>query len=668
MADDTRFTRQTIGRCLVLTGVAALGALSAGWVMPEVLAIRSAATSALTPLDAWRAAPVVVLLGVPAMVLGTIGLCLAPGLLLASALGRPTSFGRWLGAGLAWSLVLVSAVIETAEAGFGGALRGPAFVAIVAGLAAICGAVALGSARPAAPGDAGPRPWARQVWPVVVTIYVLLVALVPKLFVEAFNGDGAHTYDATRLLLYRAVPFFGESAGGISGFPGMNSVLFIYPGAWFMRIVGETEAAVRLPVLLYLAVLGPAVLAAAASGVRTPRTRDTWLVMASLAVFLVVQSFSATYDPYAADIALPATQDTLFLALFAGLVLATLEHRPLAVYGLTILAVLCSQAAVAMTVFWLAARWVADRQARELVPRQAAAFVAGVVTVSIIGALLGALGVPAPGDEHGLLALLRKFVTLQVTDLRRLLFVFVPVGLYPALALTRLSRREPVADAMALLLASSFGLYYVMAYYSLHYFVPAMIFALLLFWRTELARTEPSGPAMAPLAGAAAALALYLSWPVESGVYTATRDIGRTIDVSAVAGYETAQNTAWAHLDDLSQLFPKDMEPSVPEQAYGGSPLAFHIYAQQARGGDDAAKPYAFAPDAAGRWRPVIRDPAAFARDRVLTPAGSRGAPLYDIPRDLLFQRGADHAGFAVLDFRPLAKRLIAKYNLPIAY
>lgn len=657
-----------VAQLLAATALAALGTLAAAVVMPEVLALRAEATSSFTPLDAVRSAPLTVLVGVPVMVLGTIWLCLAPGLLLAVAFGRLASLGHWMGSGLVWSLVTVSVTVEAAEALAGGPLRGAAFVALVAGLAAVCGAVAL--MRPAAGSGAvapGPR-WAGQAWPIVVTTYVLVVALFPKLFVEAFNGDGAHTYDATRLLLYRAVAFFGESAGGISGFPGMNSVLFTYPGAWFMRVVGETEAAVRLPVLLYLAVLGPVVLSAAASGVRAPRPRDGWLVMASLTVFLVVQAFSATYDPYSADIALPATQDTLFLALFVSLILATLEHRPLALYGLTILGVLCSQAAVAMTVFWLAARWVADRRARVVVPRQAAAFVAGVVTVTLLGVLMSALGVPAPGGEHGLLALLRKFVTLQVTDVRRLLFVFVPVGLYPVLALTRLSRREPVTDALALLLAASFGLYYVMAFYSLHYLVPAMIFALLLFWRTELARTEPSGVWLGAGAGAAAALALYLSLPVEAGVYTATRDLGRKIDVSAIVGYETAQNTAWAHLDDLSQLFPKDMDPAVPDAQYGGSPLAFHIYAQQARGGNDAAKPYAFVPDASGAWRPVIRDQAAFAADRVLRPAGSRGAPLYDIPRDLLFQRGTEQAGFAVLDFRPLAKWLIAKYNLPIAY
>lgn len=667
-ASDRRPTRRTVVALVLATLVAAVAALAIGPVMTAVLALREGVTGQTTPLDTIRRAPGLVLAAVPAVVLAAIWLCLAPGVFLAAAWGRCVTLGHWLGAALAIALVVVSAAVEAAEAAAGGPLTRSAFIGLVTALAMLCGAVAWRAADDATPGRDSPgRIRGSALWPLVATVYLLVVALFPKFFFEAFNGDGAHTYDATRLLLFRAVAFFGETAGGISGFPGMNSVLFTYPGAWFMRLFGETEASVRLPVLLYLVVLGPVILSAASIGGRSPRARDGWLVMGSLVVFTVVQAFSATYDPYCADIALPATQDTLFLALFTSLLIATLEARPLAIYGLTILCVLCSQAAVAMTVFWFASRWLADREARHLIPRQAAIFVAGVVSVSVLGALLGALGVPAPGGEHGLLALLRKFVTLQITDVRRVLFVFVPVGLYPALALTRLSRREPLADALALLLAASFGLYYVMAYYSLHYFVPAMIVALLLYWRTELTRVETSGATLPALAGVAVAVALYLSWPVERGFYTATRDLGRRIDVSAIAGYDQAQNTAWAHLDDLSQLFPKDMEPAVPGEVYGGSPLAFHIYAEQA-GGDDAAKPYAFTPDADGQWRPVVRDQAAFARDRVLTPTGSRGSSLYDIPRDLLFQRGVEHAGFLVLDFRPLAKRLIAKYNLPITY
>jgi hypothetical protein len=349
----------------------------------------------------------------------------------------------------------------------------------------------------------------------------------------------------------------------------------------------------------------------------------------------------------------------LFLVLFLMIVIATLEHGLVAIGLVMILAVLCSQAAVALTAFWLVARWLADRTARPLVVSQAIAVVAGVAAANVLVRMVTLFGASAPGAEHGVIDLLRKFVVLQATDVRRLLFLVVPVGLYPVFALTALRRRDPIVDALALLLAASFGLYYVMAYYSLHYFVPAMILCLLLFWRTELARDEPRGAWFVPAAAAMVAVSLYLSLPVESGIYTATRDIGRRIDVSAITGYATAQNTAWAHLDDLAALFPKDMDPAVPDEAYGGSPLAFHVYAQQVRM-LDAPRDYAFGPDATGAWRPTVINEAAFARDRVLKPPGSRGSRLYAVPRDLLFGRGTGDAGFPVLDFTPLARRLLA--------
>lgn len=649
-------TRTMAARLLVSTYLAAAGALLCGPVTLQMSAIRDGldAASALSPVTP----PMLAYLLVPVAVLSSLWLVLTPGLLLATAFLRSTTLGHWLLHGLALSVVVVSIGTESVEAMLGGPLRGAGFIGVVVALATAAGAAALARRRHAWTGRAPGTSWIAELSIAATLVVVVLVALLPKFFFEAFNGDGAHTFEATRLLMHRAVAFFDATAGGISGFPGMNSVLFVYPGAWFMRLFGETEAAVRLPFLLYLGVLGPVVLTTASSGARRPTLKDAGLVAASLGVFAVVMSYSATYDPYCADIALPATQDTLFLVLLLGFVTATLEHRLAGVAALTALAVLCSQAAVAMTAFWLVARWLVDRQARPRVVRQALAAAAAVVTVSLFPLLLTAAGTPAPGGEHGLLDLLRKFVTLQATDLRRVVFVFAAVGAYPALALLRLRRRDPVVDALALFLAASFLLYYLMAYYSLHYFVPAMVLSLVLFWRSVLAPGAERPGWMVPVAAVMAAGALYVSLPVESGIYTTTRDVGRRIDVTAVPGYDTMQSEAFPNADVLAELFEKDFAPDVPDRAYGGSPLAWHIYAERARN-DGAAKDYVLAPDANGAWHARAQNVEAYARDRVAVPAGSRGARLYAVPRDLLFQRSAEHAGFPVLDFRPLAKRLL---------
>lgn len=651
---DSRRTRTVL---VVSAWIAAALAATAPWVMARVAALAPAMSSATTPLDLLRLAPELVLLTLPAAVAGTAWLVLTPGLVISATWWRPSSPGHWLVGGLAASLVVVSAAVEGLEAVVAGPLGGRPFALLVAGLTTACAALAW--RRPDAAAEDGPAWWPVTL-PFAIGPWVLLVAMAPKFLYEAFNGDGAHTFEATRLLLHQGVAFFGPGYGGISGFPGMHSVLFTYPGAWFMRLFGQTEAAVRLPFLLYLGVLGPALLAAASDGGRRPRAVHAWLVMASLCVYAVVMAYSATYDPYCADIALPATQDTLFLALFMGFLTASLDDRPGAMLAMTVLGSTCSQAWAAMSVFWLGARFLADRRMRGAVVVQGAAVVGGLVVVGLLGLVVHWAGAPDPGGEHALLDLLKKFVTLEFTDVRRLLFVLVPAGLYPALTITTLRRRLPTLDAMALLWLASFGLYFVMAYYSLHYFVPSMVLLLLVFWRSELGSTVTAerGPWFPPLAAALVVVALYVSWPAEHGIYTAARDIGIRLDVSRIAGYDVSATSAFVHTDDLSQLFPTDIDPAVPGQQYGGSPLAFYAYAHMpAAAGVD--KHYLVEPRADGSaWDVRVLDAAQYARDRVAHPPGSRGAALYDVPRNLMFMRTADGAGFPVLDFRPLAKRL----------
>ncbi|MFN7978711.1 MAG: hypothetical protein U0P30_11270 [Vicinamibacterales bacterium] len=649
-------SRRTVALLVASSWIAAALAATAPAVIARLAALGPSITSATTPLDLVRLAPTLILAALPAAVAGTAWLVLTPGLIVSAVWARPSTPGHWLAGGLAISIVLVSGAVEGVEAALGAPLEGATFAVLVAALASLCATLAW--SRP----DTAPWHDTERWWPVTLPFlvgpWILLVAMAPKFVFEAFNGDGAHTFEATRLLLRHAVAFFGPEYGGVSGFPGMNSVLFTYPGAWFLRLFGQTEAAVRLPFLLYLGVLGPALLTAASVGGRRPRAVDAWLVMASLSVYAVVLAYSATYDPYCADIALPATQDTLFLVLLMSLLTASLEDRPSAMLATTVLGATCSQAWAAMCVFWLGARWLVDRRMRGAVVVQAVAVVAGLVAVAILGVILQWAGAPAPGGEHGLLDLLKKFATLEISDVRRLLFVLVPAGLYPVLALPSLRRRVPALDAMALLFALSFALYYVMAYYSLHYFVPSMVLALLVFWRSELGTGAARGAWFPPVAAALTVVSLYLSWPIESGIYTASREIGQRIDVSQVHGYDVSAASAYAHTDDLSTLFPKDIEPEVPGQQYGGSPLAFFAYAQ-APAAAAVAKAYRVAPRADGSaWDVSVLDAAQYARDRVAHPRGSRGAPLYDVPRDLLFMRTAEHAGFPVLDFRPLAKRL----------
>ena len=261
----------------------------------------------------------------PLVVASACILFMSPGLFLALALGAGQPVGRWVLSGLALSLAVLTPVVALAGMALGDSLRGGAFAVLVATCALGCLAVLAWRQRRGATlawPFAEPHAAATALSMVAVPVLVL-VTLLPKFFWENFNGDGAHAFETARLLLFQPLPFWDSQAGAIASFPGVTSMLFAFPASWFVRLFGEVEVSARLPYLLYLPALFGAVIELAAAG--RPRSLGlaeralTWL---ALVVFTVVLAFSATYSPYSADIALPATQDTLFIVCALGFILS----------------------------------------------------------------------------------------------------------------------------------------------------------------------------------------------------------------------------------------------------------------------------------------------------------------------------------------------------------
>ena len=191
----------------------------------------------------------------PLVVASACILFMSPGLFLALALGAGQTVGRWVLSGLALSLVVLTPVVALAGMALGDSLRGRAFAVLVAACALGCLAVlAWRQRRGAALAWPFAEPHAAATALSMVAVPVLvLVTLLPKFFWENFNGDGAHAFETTRLLLFQPLPFWDSQAGAIASFPGMTSMLFAFPAAWFVRLFGEVEVSARLPYLLVLA-------------------------------------------------------------------------------------------------------------------------------------------------------------------------------------------------------------------------------------------------------------------------------------------------------------------------------------------------------------------------------------------------------------------------------
>jgi hypothetical protein len=572
----------------------------------------------------WKAAWVV------AVVTSSLVLMLAPGLMLALGLGSASRPTEWLLQALALSTVAVSVVTEAVELGIGGPLRGTTFALTVWGISI---AAAIWAGRRARWVPDRSRLTGHTLAAAVAGPLLLFALLIPKFLTETFNGDGAHAYESARLLLHRALPFWSPEAGGMANYPGVTTFLSSYPTAWFVRLLGEIEASARLPYLLFAgAGLYAGVLTVAeAARERGPFDVATrWLLWAGLAVFSLVMGYSATYNPYHADFALPAAADALVIAWFLGVVWATATHRMGWMIGFGVAAYLTSPAGVVLLGLWLVAiaLFLRPWPRRELVALLSV-LVAGVAIGRGAPIILAALGQPVPGTEHAAGGLMKRLLRIQWRDWTRLAYFIVPAGIVPALALGFFRRFDGLGRAVASVAVAQFVFFYLQARVSLHYFAPAMVLPLATWWPRRVV-------VAAVVIGAA--LATAVSWPATLAPHTDARAAGLKIE-DRLAGYQTAQSAAFRRSELLGELFHRDSYRAVPDSAYGGSPLSWFYYAHQAK---PAAGPVAYLLQAESDSAPAggrlvaakrgaalyVVDEAALAADRARRPPITI-APLY---------------------------------------
>ncbi|MFQ5422103.1 MAG: hypothetical protein ACE5EY_17280, partial [Anaerolineae bacterium] len=470
-------------------------------------------------------------------------------------------------------------------------VTGGGFVALLVGLTAVSGAILFWRCRrgfePVWPWT---RPYARTTLLSLIIVPALFFAiLTPKFYWENFNGDGAHAFEAARLLLRQPFPFWPGAAGAVAGFPGMTSMLFLYPVSWFIRLFGPVEVAARIPFLLFWLGLFAGVVAVVEKGRKeTVRPSIQWLIWLGLLVYAVTMAFSASYSPYLADIALPATQDTLQIALFLGFVLAFLRRDAVWLFLFAGMTITCSPAGLLLIGFWLAAVFLVQRPIpwRWLVV--AGGMTAVILAITVVTTpLLARLGQPVPGDEYGSTGILRRFATLNVADWRRILYLLLPGGIAPGLALLAWRWQDSTARALTLVTAAYFGFFYIQGTISLHHFSPVMALPLVVLWRLDVTGRPAIHRWLLPGTAAAGLVALFLSLPPDFTPHTQARQVGKTIQFE-VAGYDDSQPQVFLASELLNELFPPAWETAVPATQYGGSPLVWNYYAHQPKTGETA--------------------------------------------------------------------------------
>jgi hypothetical protein len=376
-----------------------------------------------------------------------------------------------------------------------------------------------------------------------------------------------------------------------------------------------------------------------------------------------VMAYSATYDPYCADIALPATQDALLLVTFLGVVSAFEHRRWIELFSFTLLTLIGSSGGgLLLATFALGVALGFRQRPWGRIAGLALCVAGSMAVVRFVPVVLEHFHLPPPGGEHDFRALLRKYWFLMVHDVKRLAFLAVPCGVYPVFAVFSWRRADEMTRALLLVSGVTFLAYYVLAHIALHYFVPSMVLPLVAFWRHHRPASWKWHRGKITACAAAALVAIWLAFPEETSIYRGTREVGQRLDTSHVPNYSGSDPGFFKAAELLVQLFPKDYDPRVPEELYGGSPMAWVFYSRRPTG-SGTRKSYFLVADG---WIPErsIRvaekdgtalyrlDDGTYERDRIWRPAGSQGPRIFSLSRDVLFDRREKHAALGVIDIR----------------
>lgn len=245
--------------------------------------------------------PALFLLGLVVLAAGWFAVFVAPGLLLMRALGLslPNAPANAIAA-LVLSLLAGSLgwiVAQAATEGIAG--RSCLYLTIaVIDVAALVAGLALAPGAPALPRLPEPaRGTGRREVVAPLLASILLIAavwtLMPgKVSIEALEGDATEVHGFAASLYQSALPEWDLESGAWGFYPTFMFVA--YPVFFTIALIGDTEAAVRLPALLFLAVMMWATADLAARG----RTRNAAGSLNVLVPMLVVTYLSAQVGAY----------------------------------------------------------------------------------------------------------------------------------------------------------------------------------------------------------------------------------------------------------------------------------------------------------------------------------------------------------------------------------
>jgi len=596
---------------------------------------------------------------VPLTVMAAVYLFLAPGLLLVLAAGQARGLAVWVVQGFGAVLVGYPIAISALKG-----IRGTTDFSSVVGMTLLlCLAAAAVAALRTRRGESLPWPAGkpgaarRAAWIAGIPIAISLL-LLPTIFWLDFNGDGWEALQLGASLESNLLPL-AVHLEPLSGSNGM--VCGAFPTHWFVTLFGPLEASARLPYALYLPVLFAALVALIEwNSPRALRASEEALLVLALAVFTVTLGFSASYNPYLADLASGTAVDTLAVVLMLGGAYFVFAGRWSWFVIFAVLGLFSRPTGPFFLILLAAGVWISVRENRN---REMLQIAAGVGISALVLLAYQTMLVPW-ASEMGSVRVVResaefvasRLVFLRFDDYGRLLFLVIPCGIVPAVSLLAVRRQDPVARALAVACGLYFITFYCLAFVALHHFAPVMILPLAVFWRMVL--REKRADRVALLAAAGLLISFWLSLP---GHFQIDRSVRRLAAAAVYDVDEQAAREAGSDVEQLRQelifaLFTPSFEPLDPNEEFLITDGPWVYYARRGPGEVSGAN-YVIRSVPQGRLpgfvkiadnelgASFVRDAGRWHQDRTRTPRTDFASPIYRIPRETLFRHIGRPAG-----------------------
>ena len=680
------------GFSLKLAGIVALAALGAFFgvgIVRDVLAQWDLGQSANPYIIPSRAFSLYV--AVPLVSLACSIFFLAPGLIIATVMGREKALAHWLLAGFGLSIVVLTAATSAFQFATGIVLTGHRFFALVALVNLVLLVLAGFRLASGQRFRIDLRDQSADLWMSLGLFLAVLILMSPKFYWENFTGDGSGALQFTRLFVHTLWPFWPDDAGVIRQAPGLTSFLFVVPDSWFVRLWGETEYSVRVGHLMGLGLLYPVLTALIRTG--RPEARigivDHLLLAATLYLYSLSVIYSGGYHAWFGDSPMPAVRETLAMVCFMGYILAFVEDRRAMMVGLGVMSHLSIPTGGLWLLLWPIAVWLVWR------PRPWPQLRTAILTLVIAAAISIALPVaisrahlPFPGDEFSAKAIVDRLRFVSIIDWARFGYLAIPIGLTPALFLFTWSWQDRLSRALTLLTVVFFLFFYFQGYrVLLHHFIPAMFPPLVVMWRSPLMRDRFTRGAV--VAGLLAALVI--AWPRQMGMHDHDRafaafiqtegprfDSAAPLDGERFRGFEPKALDTFHHLFDV--LLPIGYGERDAGERFFGAPLVWFYYSEfpkpEGQVINYVVKPIADATPEDGQlfdsydgYGLYIKDMALFEQQRSQKLPINTGSWALHTPREIMFGHGAkwppNWKERMIIDLVPIAKRLLGIHEVP---